>query len=56
MVTYILLTTALAALIEFVALFVGHWLRVLVPEGVTLGLQMGVIAFFSTKLHQAFRE
>jgi hypothetical protein len=52
-VKYLCITIAAAVVLEIAILLLGHWLKVRIPFGVTLGLLLGVVAVFANKLHKS---
>jgi predicted signal transduction protein with EAL and GGDEF domain len=49
---YLCIAIAAAAIMEAAILFLGYWLNVHIPVVVTLGLLMGVLAWFAGKLRK----
>jgi hypothetical protein len=47
---YLSLSVGIVGAWEVAVLCVGYWLHFQIPFGVTLGLMMGVIAYFASKL------
>ena len=53
---YLGATIAIEMVLAFVVALLGVWLRVRVPAVVTIGLSMGVIAWFANKLHKSMKR
>ncbi len=49
---YLCVTIVISIVAEIAILLLGHWLRVRIPAGITIGLLIGVIAWFANKLHK----
>jgi hypothetical protein len=54
-IKYSLMAIAVAAVLELALMFLGHWLNVRIPRGVTIGLLIGVVAWFANQLQRASR-
>jgi uncharacterized membrane protein len=50
---YFCIAVAAAAIIEVTILLLGYWLKVHIPVVVTIGVLMGVLAWFADKLRKA---
>jgi hypothetical protein len=50
---YLCVTVVVVVALEVTVLCVGYWLHVQIPFGVTLGLMLGVIAYFANKLSRS---
>ena len=44
------MTVAIAAVMEAAVLLLGRWLKIRIPIGVTIGLLVGVVAWFANKV------
>ena len=49
---YFVVAVVMAAVAETTMLLLGYWLKVRIPVVITLGLLIGVVAWFASKLHK----